>query len=98
MTTEFLTALLQSNTYRKQVFEFVTTVILNLPPYMTENILHERMALTKECIKNNIENKSNLSDSDKAKQKALVDALWPSAEKDLEEQLRQEGRMIQKPV
>lgn len=90
----FLTALLLSNTYRKQIFEFVTNGIIRLPPYMTEKAFREKMRITKECIKNNIESQSNLSDSDKAKNKILVDALWPKAEEDLKIQLQSKGRMV----
>lgn len=91
---EILTALLLSNTYKQQLFEFVTKVILGLPSYMTEKDLNDRMTVTKECIKNNIESQSNLSDSDKAENKALVDTLWPKAEEDLKIQLQIDGRMI----
>lgn len=89
----FLTALLLSNTYRKQRFDFVTNGILGLPSYMTEKDFHDRMTITKESIKNSIDNQLNSSDSDKAKNKTLVDTLWPKAEEDLEIQLKRVGRM-----
>lgn len=90
----FFTSLLLSSNYRKQLIDFVTNTLLGLPPYMTENFFHERMTITKERIKNNIEKQPNLSDADKSKNKALVDTLWPKAEEDLKIQLQREGRMV----
>lgn len=73
---QLLTVLLLSNANRKQFFEIITNEILRIPPYLTENEIHDRMTVTKEFIKNSIENQPNLSESDKAKKKALVDTLW----------------------